>query len=196
LRNELSRYGFSNFQAIPGVVDSTKRIGVARAFLQALESHTDDVPLLILEDDAVVWHDYHKVEIPNDADALYLGICRHGMESVLNSYYTNQIVSEPVAERVDDQIYRIYNMLNAHAIIIINSEYKNFLIRAIKTAIRIGTNQDRARAETMKYWNVYALNKPMFYQDDAAEDHRVTQTKIIVDDLVSSGEILTDLSCL
>jgi hypothetical protein len=195
LSSQLSNYGFTNFEPILGVPDQLKRMGVAKAFLNAMQKNSKhNEPFLLLEDDAFVWHDYDKVEVPDDADAVYLGVCYLGGPSTLNSYYTNKITDRAIVKKINEDVYRVYAMLNAHAIIIINPEYRDFLIKVINTAIDVGTNQDRARAETMKYWNVYAMNKPMFYQED--EFGQKIQTEIILSDAISNGDIFTDISML
>jgi hypothetical protein len=198
LVDQLVGSGFVNFEPVMGVKEEIKRVGVAKAFLKALKENTvDDKPFLILENDAYIWHDWSELEIPDNADAIYLGISRYGvMPSSLNSYYTGSVCKKMVVERQTDDIYRIYNMLSAHAVIIISPEYRDFLIRAISFAIRIGTNQDRVRADSMKYWKVYALDKPMFYQNDASDLRQEESTKNTISDLVKRGEFVTDISIL
>jgi hypothetical protein len=195
LANQLKNYGFTNFEPILGIRDDLKRKGVAFAFLNAIENNSShEKPFLLLEDDAVIWHDYDQIEIPDDADALYLGVCILGGVTALNSYHNHIINHHPIVKQIDDKIYRIYAMLNAHAVIIINPEYRDFLLKAIKVAIEVGTNQDRVRAETMKYWKVYALDKPMFYQQDA--DGQMENTKHTISDMVLQHNAFTDISLL
>jgi hypothetical protein len=66
--------------------------------------------------------------------------------------------------RHSEGTYRLYNMLAAHAILYTDPEYVKFLARATEFNVYVKTNQDKARAETMKYWNIYASQTPMFYQ--------------------------------
>jgi len=79
--------------------------------------------------------------------------------------------------------FRVYNMLAAHAILYTNNDYVKFLAKATEFNISILDNQDKARAETMKYWNIYANRLPMFYQNGL----HTKFTKIDLSKVVSVG---------
>lgn len=67
-------------------------------------------------------------------------------------------------------------MLGAHAILYLNPDYVKFLAQATSLMVRLKDNQDKSRAQTMKYFNVYAMNNPMFYQEGKHE--KVTKKSI------------------
>lgn len=156
--NVLADSGFSNINRYGGFYDGKPGRGCALSHnaLLAELSHKDP-PFAVFEDDIEPLRVVQQIDVPDDADAVYLGISKFGLYHGVGQHTVS-------AERYNGQLYRIYNMLAAHAILYLNSDYVNFLTKSTQAMIDIGTNQDKSRAETMKYFNVYALNVPMFYQ--------------------------------
>jgi hypothetical protein len=155
----LSGLGFKNVTRVPGVVNSVRKTGVALAHQSALETAIPrGFPFIILEDDVVAKNFKNEIFVPEGADAYYLGISRWGLKSGVGT----QRIS---AERFDDKTFRLFNMLSAHAILYLNKDYAEFILKSTKFYASIGTNQDKGRAETMKYWNVYGSSDPLFAQE-------------------------------
>jgi hypothetical protein len=155
----LAQKGFKHVTRLPGVVSDTKRMGVALAHKNALEHclNAAEGYFIILEGDVAPWAVCNHIEIPYDTDAVYLGVSRWGLK---NGVGTKRVA----VTQHSDQLFRVWNMLAAHAILYTNHEYARFIAGAIDTMIDMGTNQDKARAETQKYWNIYATKMPMFFQ--------------------------------
>jgi len=154
----LSNLGFKNIHRFSGIVGEPKRVGVAKSHNALLKELSEEkTPFVVFEDDILKGSFNSEILVPNNADAFYLGNSAYGLK---NGVGQKRIVSKHYYE----DIYRIYNMLAAHAILYLNNDYVKFLAKATEFNISIMTNQDKARAETMKYWNVYAKDKPMFYQ--------------------------------
>lgn len=67
-------------------------------------------------------------------------------------------------EEVDINLLKLYNMLSAHAILFMSERYvdicKNICLHFCKTQ----EHHDIGYAEVQRYFNVYALDNPMFYQ--------------------------------
>ena len=116
-----------------------------------------DVPFIIFEDDCRVKNFKSIIEIPDDADAVYLGISSWGR---MNSH------SGPCVqyEKVDDELVRVYNMLGAHSILYISKEYASLCSKISINSSHIVDHQDIGFAEIQRYYNVYAFNDPLFYQ--------------------------------
>lgn len=158
IEKTLKDLGFKKIHRFPGIKGQTKKLGVALSHHALLkEIRKVRGPVLVFEDDIVVHRFEPTVQVPESADAYYLGTSFYGLYNGLGKRKIS-------AERFDDKSHRIYNMLSAHAILYTNKEYIDFLIKAIEFNISIGTNQDKARAETMKYFNIYGVSRPMFYQ--------------------------------
>lgn len=164
-KSTLLEAGFTNIEWIEGVERKTKVIGCALAHAKALNYALEKniFPFLIVEDDIVLYEKHEEVKIPDDADALYLGLSEYGLHG-------GKGVRKHAIERVNAKVFRLHNMLAAHAIVYFNREYVESLLKINSIFVGLGTNQDKGRAETMKYHNVYALSKPMFYQTDRHEE--------------------------
>lgn len=158
VEKSLESLGFKNVNRFAGFQEDLKRVGVAKShqalLRQLVESPT---PFIVFEDDIQVGSFVDQIEVPSDADAFYLGNSIFGL-------YGGSGQRKVSVERVDRETFRLYNMLAAHAIVYFNKEYIKFLIQAIDFNLSIETNQDKARAETMKYWKIYGYHNPMFYQ--------------------------------
>lgn len=136
------------------------------AHSQILKSNLNDLPILLLEDD-VKWNGVLDVEIPTDADALYLG----------NSNSGNHYLQWPHLKKAGHNHYRIFSMRGAHAIIYISKKYKEFASLSID-----GNKQvlDVTLAGIQKNFNVYTLNEPIFYQDNSnAQSTNLNVTNIL-----------------
>lgn len=159
MEHTLRSLGFKEIIRFPGVEESPKKNGIAKSHRNIL-SHLskNNLPAIVFEDDVSVNKFVNDINVPDNADALYLGNSCFGL---YNGIGRRQIA----IKRFDQENFKIYNMLAAHAIVYLNKDYVDFLIKAIDFNISIQTNQDKARAETMKYWNVYARKEPMFYQN-------------------------------
>jgi hypothetical protein len=170
MRQILSTLGFKNFQRFDGVLGDNKTEGCAKSHQRLLQEIDVDGPFIVFEDDIEVSGGFNPiVDVPDDADAVYLGISKYSLEYGKTS-------QDLVAEKIDDELYRIYNMLAAHAILYLNNDYPRFLSKAITAMLDANRNQDNARAETMKYFNVYCLTNPLFYQGGRHRD--VTKFKM------------------
>lgn len=161
----LHEYGFEDVRFTEGVQDRKKVLGVAKAHMNALKKALRECggPFIILEEDVLINSKEMEIYIPPDADAIYLGISSWVLK---NGKGENNMVC---AERFNGGLYRIFNMLAAHAVLYLNRDYAEFLASSIPIFISMQTNQDKLRAETMKFWNVYALNSPIFYQSHRYE---------------------------
>lgn len=159
----LSDLGFKDVNRFPGVRATPKLIGVAHSHKALLDKMANyNKPFLVFEDDVAVENFKAHIEVPDSSDAVYLGNSVFGL---FNGIGRKRIS----VEHVEEDLFRIYNMLAAHAILYTNNDYVKFLSKAIEFNISIKTNQDKARAETMKYWNIYGFKDPMFYQNDRHE---------------------------
>jgi hypothetical protein len=158
LESKLLKLGFKNINRFDGIENEVKKVGVALSHNALLKQLSDkDTPFIIFEDDIDVVSFFPTISVPTDADAFYLGNSAFGLYSGVGQKKIS-------LEHYEEDVYRVYNMLAAHAILYLNREYVKFLAKATEFSLYVKDNQDKARAETMKYWNVYANDIPMFYQ--------------------------------
>jgi len=135
--------------------------GCSRAHYHAIQP--ERVPFLLLEDDVFVYNDRWNegiIEVPDDADALYLGTSTWGRMNGHNGEYIQY-------DEVKDHpgLLRIYNMLATHAILYLSQDYAKMIKRvAHHTGYVIENYNDVGFAEIQRYFNVYSLDKPIFAQ--------------------------------
>lgn len=171
LESALFDLGFENVHRFAGHYSKERAVGCATSHNALLNKLKDlDTPFLVLEDDVEPAFLKSVIDnIPEDADALYLGNSAFGL-------WGSKGTLKISAKKENSTMYRIYNMLGAHAILYLNNDYVKFLARATSFMVDIKDNQDKSRAQTMKYFNVYAMDKPMFYQ--AGKHEKVTKVTI------------------
>lgn len=151
------------YQLIEGIKCSPGWIGCALSHLKALRSWDGKRPLLILEDDvSVTDHFSQTIQIPADADALYLGTTAFGGIPQCNWKGFHIPIA---AEEVEPGLARIFNLMATHAILHISADW----IAAICEEI-LSSTLDKARpldcgfAMLQGDFQVYSLIEPAFYQ--------------------------------
>jgi hypothetical protein len=136
------------------------------AIQQAMKSSS---PFILLENDAIIDHQKSpdfNLAVPNDADAVYLGISNAGL--ALNAskpihHWGGNFYSPAKAPN----LVRIYNMLTTHAVLICSDRFaRNWQLCALEAALR-QVPVDTMIARTLQHFNVYAQKVPWFYQADS-----------------------------
>jgi hypothetical protein len=159
--NLLSSIGFETIERIEGVLDIENPVaGCSKAHHKALSCFK--APFILFEDDCVLFENNKitQIEIPDDADALYLGISSWGRMNGHNGFYLQYDEFED-----HPNLLRIYNMLGGHSIIYLTEDYRKMCERvSYHAGYVIKDYQDVGFAEVQKFFNVYSLNNPMFYQ--------------------------------
>ena len=166
MQNLLKSLNFRIIKRTPGFRHSVHAIGVGLAHQNVLDSLKDsDKPFIIFEDDVSVTHFDHIIDIPDDADAVYLGVSKMG---AVNDTHEELII----ADKVDgyDNVYRIYNMLAAHAVLYLNNDYVRGLAEETKRCLDQQIPVDIGMANYMRNGKVYAIDKPMFILTDKFRD--------------------------
>jgi hypothetical protein len=125
---------------------------VADSHLKALNSSSAE-KLLILEDDCVPHNYRNEIEVPDDADIVYLGI--HGYQHA--------------RERISPELWKVSGMIAAHAILYLTQQGKDILIEAQKLTKDKKYAFDVSLAKLQNKVNTYALNSPVWYQKDYPE---------------------------
>jgi hypothetical protein len=157
----LSSMGFKTIERIEGVLDTDNPVaGCSKAHHKALQTY--EAPFILFEDDCVLFQENFQpiVELPDDADALYLGISSWGR---MNGHDGQYIQYDEFEEHPN--LLRIYNMLGGHSVVYLNDFYIEMCAKVAHHAGYVIKNyQDIGFAEIQKFFNVYSLNNPIFYQ--------------------------------
>ena len=147
--NMLEYYGL-NFSRIEGVLHNGG-YGIPWAHLNALNSGAD----LILEDDCVPYEYREEFTVPDDADVVFLGI----------SAGTTKKFS-PKYKKINEEIYRLYDMTGLHAVLYLTEAGRKWLRKAHSRAVKEGVGMDTSTAQSLGNIKAYGLNRPIWYQKD------------------------------
>jgi hypothetical protein len=151
--NKTERISGKTIPAPEGTVFDKHFVGCGQSHIDALQS--GKAPLLILEDDAQVTEHYREeIDIPHDADAIYLGW----------STANKKMTVDPFSEH----LVKVTGLAAAHAILYLSPRFKAFAENAIRVAIyEEQVPLDVMLAHIQKDFDVYAVRKPYFVQSNA-----------------------------
>jgi hypothetical protein len=130
---------------------------LVKATRDILQKYIDE-PVLILEDD-LAYTDQCLFEIPDDADAMYLGLSEVGAHPIYNCDS-----GQSQFQYVSQHTVRIINMLSAHAVLYKSRRYKEAVIESMNNALENKTVNDIHFTRLQPRFNIYGGVKPMFYQ--------------------------------
>lgn len=138
---------------------------VANSYIDSFMNMTP--PFIFLEDDVEVTDSFRSsIEVPNDADIVYLG----------GSIYALKLPDCVAGTRRKafrktnmSNILELDGMLSLHAIVVLNEQAKNLLINILKEKNLIFPDVRIARLQKDKMANFYAIDPPLFYQTDKIE---------------------------
>jgi len=140
-----------------GTPESEKHyVGVAESMFKILGNKEINTPFIIFEDDVGVSEDFRPmIEIPDETDAVYLGV------STGNRQY--------ITRRYNEDYLKIGGVLALHAVLYLTEEYRNDVLSFAKTIVhRFKKPIDIATASLQEKATVITPNKPFFYQSDEA----------------------------
>jgi hypothetical protein len=167
IEKRLKSLGFKNVTRIKGIENKKfGRIGLSQSQLKALSQVKP--PFIILEDDADPTRNFvAEVEVPDEADALYLGNSQWGLQNGHAGFYLRY-------KRVQGRknLYRIYNMLASHAILYVSQPYVDMCKRTTEYCAFTSPTKpapmpmDIPFAMIQRFFNVYTFDAPMFVQKD------------------------------
>ena len=156
MKSMLNQYGFNNIIRLNAeYTPDNPLVGCSLSHYNALCEI--DPPFIVFEDDCMVKTLRSTIEIPDDSEAVYLGISSWGR---MNSHSGPCVQSESGGFGM----VRLYNMLSAHSVLYLDEEYTSLCKRISYNSYETAQHQDIGFAEIQRYYNVYAFNDPLFYQ--------------------------------
>ena len=163
------KINFNNYSRVQGVdIKGHPMAGCATSHYNIFKNMNG--PTTILEDDCVIIGKKTVIDIPDDADALYLGLSIWGY---LNSVSEQRNFSY-VRHKEYKDIYKVDGMLATHAILYISKEYIEMSTRVAKWHAENDRHIDQGLALIQKYFNVYAMGNPLFYQNSNTRATKIT----------------------
>ena len=126
---------------------------------------------LILEDDIGATQAAIGIlpNIPEEADAIYLGISNHG--------YINRpmgVAGTVLAAQYTQDYKRVFNMCSTHAILYLNQRYIDAAHDIVTKCLEQGAPFDLGLAALHRYFTVLTPNDPYFYQTEQESFTRFT----------------------
>jgi hypothetical protein len=162
--NMLDQLGFT-YKRIDGVM-GTPYDPIIDAQINAINSN--GLPCIVMEDDCIPYGFVNQIEVPDDADIIYLG--NHGAG-----------FDEPRYTEVSPGIWRVHSMVGLHAVLYITQYGKDLFLSALENAKTLRHGADVGIAQVQHKANVYAFDVPMWYQYDFPE-----LTKVHLSDVADS----------
>ena len=167
MEERFKKHGFKNTHRRSGLViapppDTEKSIahfmGCGKTHTGILEDTSYSTPLLVLEDDVEFVEPFNPVlEVPDEADGIYLGIS-HG-----NFYYKSK--------RYNENYLRIGGVLAAHAILYLKQDYRNQMCNVGNYCLdQLKKPWDMGTAALQNNNLVLTPNIPMMYQSNHREN--------------------------
>ena len=172
--NMLKRMGFKYVERFSALRHEAGRIiGCARSHYEILK--TQKPPFIILEDDCELNKEFvDEIELPDDADSLYLGISHWGR-------YLNHSGPYVHITKVNEELVRVHNMLATHAILYLTEPYVDICKRiSYHFGYEVENHLDIGFAEIHKLYNVFSFDKPLFrqYEWSAVTTGRLSEVSI------------------
>jgi len=174
MKRILNELGIKNVRRISATRHNVGQAGTARSMLEAIETAINPVvsplgaPFVVLEDDIEVKRWDPIIEVPENADALYLGISGWGR---MNGHSGPFVQSDSIG----GGLLQVYNMLGGHAIMYFRDRYIDLVRRVcLHAGYDIEDHPDIGFAEIQRWHNVYAFDDPYFYQTSSGGNQRVT----------------------
>ena len=174
MKKILNELGIKNVRRISATRHNIGQAGTARSMLEAIETAINPVvsplgaPFVVLEDDIEVKRWDPIIEVPENADALYLGISGWGR---MNGHSGPFVQSDSIG----GGLVQVYNMLGGHAIMYFRDRYIDLVRRVcLHAGYDIEDHPDIGFAEIQRWHNVYAFDDPYFYQTSSGGNQRVT----------------------
>ena len=147
-------------------IQKKKSALVAEAHIKALTRVRP--PFLILEDDVNLTECFKPViEVPDDADCLYLGSSTWGYK---NGRSMDKLSS---GTKISRTLCKVQHMLGMHSIVYLTESYVQSTINNLTRCVSLNQYCDECVAEDMEFHNVYCVTYPYFYQNDG-HNHIIT----------------------
>jgi len=157
---------FKNWSFYDGVETGDHVEGCALSQINVLNDNLNNEPLLIVEDDIQKSEHYNQyIDIPLNADALYLGYSNWTADPIRAKM---SMLDFPASVTKHENLYQIKNITSAHAIIYFSKKYKETCAHEAKNyLINMSGNRhcDVVYAKLQNIFNVYATPKHFFYQN-------------------------------
>lgn len=168
--NMLEHYGL-NYYRVEGSINENHD-PIAKSHLMALEGSPD----IILEDDCLPFDYREEIDIPDDADVVFLGVST-------GTTHTHK----PKYTKLSNEIYKLNDMTTTHAILYVTEAGRQWLRNAYEMTVKENIGFDMSTARLMPTINAYGLNSPIWYQRDLESQTKKTLDEAMLSDDYEGG---------
>ena len=159
--NTLFELGYQDIIKYKGVNYHHPTGGCDKSHLKLHSDPDITTPYVVFEDDISPLRTDHVFDIPDDADALFLGT---SCWSKAWNFWMNDAV---IYSNISEDIVKVNNMLCTHALVVLTDSYRDILRRCNAYSDRTDTDgiaSDQYVIECMRLFNVYSVDEPVFCQ--------------------------------
>ena len=165
--------GFKNVVYVKSLDGANKTASLTNTFIEIFKRELNNVkPFIILEDDCAFFTKYDQIEIPDNADVLYLGLAIWTYPYSIDTLYLKcrpHIIYNSVntIESYNENLVRIKGITGGHAILYISRDFiRTFIDKMTDISKHIpDLPHDLLFSSLHPSFNVFGLKQPMFYQD-------------------------------
>jgi hypothetical protein len=164
LEKMLAERGFKNVTRFNAIRSVDVPRAITASHLEVLKIiKSVGVPAIVLEDDCEIESFQPIIDVPNEADAFYLGKSAWGL-GVIDGRLEKYSGDWNSVDYIEGDLYKIRSMYATHAILYISNEYIDFCMRLCKTAIETGVPHDVYLGAIHSFYNIYTSRFPVFSQ--------------------------------
>jgi hypothetical protein len=165
----LVKAGFHTITFVRSTPDPNPTDSLTKTVIQILEAQAGHgVPFLIFEDDVQFEHIPSQIDIPEDADLLYLGVSKwvypHSYETLGEGFHICENGQGHTTE-VSDTLVRLKGTTSTHGILYRGEAFKADAVEKLKERLAHHTPHDLIFATLHAKYNAYGLKEPLVYQD-------------------------------
>ena len=186
IKNFLNNFGFKYITRVSGIpTPENYYVGNTKSLLNAVNQYSGE-PMLVFEDDAFPYMFVNEIDIPDDADAVWLGYSWLG--AVINGnpnetkigFLHTDVPGYP-------HLSKISGCLTMHSVLFISNRFVKDVIKTVELSIENSKDQvyvfDWIVANLQPKYNIYALNVPAFCQNDINKPQMIDWTTRLIKDI-------------
>jgi hypothetical protein len=186
IKKILKNFGFENVIRVPGIrTPKNYYIGNKQSLLNAV-SHYSGEPIIVFEDDAFPYMFINEIDIPDDADAVWLGYSWWGAVIGGKSNETKEGFSH-ISVSEYPHLSKVSGCLTTHSVLFISDKFVKDVQNTIELNLKNLKNNldawDWIVAGLHPKYNIYALNVPAFCQNDINKPQMIEYTTRILEDI-------------
>lgn len=169
MQQEFKDFDLTKIKPVPTKSGISKEQSGSTGFSRMLDAAVKNMdrtkpftPFVLLEDDARIYRKFPKtIALPDDADILYIGLCKWAMTNaktgVRGAVCCSVVSSYP-------HLVQVFNMLSTHGVIVCSTMGLLTIQKSIFEDFYKNRGYDMTLAHAQPYINSYALRKPLVYQ--------------------------------